>query len=81
MNTTIKDLSSRWSQVYYTLYALRRVSSKKEFCNAVGMQPQNLRSIETGTRSVPMSALLGIVNAYHVSPEWLFFGTGNMLLE
>lgn len=81
MRTNINDLSSRWAQVYYTLYALRRVTSKKEYCNAIGMQPQNFRSIETGTRSVPMSALLGVINAYAVSPEWLFLGSGNMLLE
>ena len=81
MKANIKDLSARWVQVYYSLYSLRRVSSKREFCQAVGMQPQNFRPIENGSRSISMPMLIATINAYNVSPDWLFLGAGNMLSE
>ena len=81
MRTNIKELSSRWVQVYYSLYALRRVGSKREYCKAIGMQPQNFRPIETGRNTISMPMLINTINAYAISPDWLFLGLGNMLLE
>ena len=81
MTTSIQDVSARWVQIYYALYALRRVSSKKDFCEAVGLRPQNMRPIENGRRSVPFTIVCNTLNAFGIRPDWLFLGIGDMLSE
>jgi len=79
MKATIQTLSQRFVQVYYTLYSLRLVQSKREFCLAIGMQPQNFHPIETERLTVSLPIVCNTINAYGVSPDWLFLGEGNML--
>ena len=62
MKTSIQDISARWVQIYYALYALRRVSSKKDFCDAVGLRPQNMKPIEDQRRTVPLTIICNTVN-------------------
>lgn len=81
MKTSIPEITARWVQIYYALYALRRVSSKKDFCDAVGIRPQNFRPIEDGRRTVPFTIVCNTLNAYNIRPDWLFLGVGDMISE
>lgn len=81
MKTSIQDISARWVQIYYALYALRRVSSKKDFCDAVGLRPQNMKPIEDQRRTVPLTIICNTLNAYDIRPDWLFLGVGDMISE
>ena len=81
MKTNLQDLGKRFVQVYYSLYALKIVHSRREFCAAIGMQPQNFRAVEAGRQGVSLPMLCNTINAYGIRPDWLFLGDGNMLSD
>lgn len=70
-------MAHRWINLYFLLYSVRRVSSKKEYCKSVGLCPQNFGAIEHDRQSVSMAVLCNTINKYGVRPDWLFLGEGD----
>lgn len=73
-------MSARFVAAYNHLTASGVVTSKRRFCLAIGMQPQNFHPIETGERFASVDMLCALVNAYDINPTWLFVGSGEMCL-
>ncbi|MBR3647087.1 MAG: helix-turn-helix transcriptional regulator [Paludibacteraceae bacterium] len=72
-----KDIDSRFLRAYRLLYADEKVSYKKDFCEAVGLLPQNLSMMERGTLSCTVDNIYRLATNYGVSLNWLFFGEGD----
>lgn len=62
-------MSHRWINLYFLLYAERKVTSKKEYCKSVGLCPQNFGAIEHDRQSVSMAVLCNTINKYGVRPS------------
>lgn len=72
-----KQISDRYIQSYYKLYGLQLVDSKKEFCEATNLLPQNFSTIENGTRYATLDNIFQLCLTYNVSPEWVITGRGD----
>lgn len=71
-----KEIDKRFLKSYRLLYADEKVSLKKEFCEKVKLQPQNLSMMERGDLSCTVDNIYNLCNKFGVSLEWLFFGKG-----
>lgn len=76
MTSSLRDVSARFVESYYQLYAQRAVSSKKEFCESVGIFYTNFWAIEQGNRNVTLEHIINLANTHNISLDWLFFGNG-----
>lgn len=79
MKIEIEDVNQRFSQIYYNLYALRIVSSRKEYGDSLGIF--NYSYIESGKRKLSLKTICDVANLYGVSINWLFTGEGEMFLN
>lgn len=74
------DISTRFIVAMSTLRRMKRFDTKKEFCQAICMPPQNLHPIETGRNGASITNICNLVKVYDVNPIWLFTGSGDMFL-
>ncbi|SFS07950.1 helix-turn-helix domain-containing protein [Anaeromicropila populeti] len=74
----MKDINIRFKK-------LRKATKKsqEEFGKVVGIKKSGISNIENGLRDVTEQHIKFILlwKDYHVSEDWLRFGTGNMFLE
>lgn len=72
------EVSQRFVEAYYKMYCMRMVKSKAEFCSKTDIYTSNFVLMERGERQVSLSQLCALIDNYHVSPEWLFTGSGEI---
>ena len=77
--TTTTEISQRFVEAFYKLYAQRIVKTKKEYCTNCGIANTNFCTLEKGGRQVSLAHICTLIDAYHVSPLWLFTGEGNFM--
>lgn len=70
------DIDKRFIKAYRMLYADQKLKTKKEFCEAVGLLPQNFSMLEQGRLSCTVENIINIVRKFGVSLQWLFFDEG-----
>lgn len=70
------DIDKRFLKAYRLLYADEKVQMKKDFCNAVGLLPQNFSMLERGDLSCTVENIYRLATKFGVSLDWLFFGEG-----
>lgn len=75
---TPTEISQRFVEIYYKMYGMRMVKNKTEFCSKVGLFPSNFVQIERGERQASLAQICALIDAYKVSPEWLFTGKGDI---
>ena len=71
------EVTQRFVQSYFNLYQRRVVSTKKQFCDAVGLYPTNLVLMQHGKRQCTTQHICQLFNAYGINPAWLFTGSGS----
>jgi len=76
-----REISLRFIQAYYNLYALRLVTSKGDFCKKTGMYPQNFSLLEKGRIACTLENVYKMATLYNVSLDWLFMGSGDFLKD
>ena len=70
------EIDQRFLKSYRLLYADERVHMKKEFCERIGLIPQNFTLINRGDLSCTVDNLYNLADKFGVSLDWLFFGKG-----
>ncbi len=75
------DIDKRFLRAYRLLYADEKVQMKKDFCEKVGLLPQNFSTLERGDLSCTVDNIYNLAIQFGVSLEWLFFGTGEFYKE
>lgn len=75
---TIDEITQRFIDAYYKLYAMRVVKTKREFCEKCDSKfyPSNFALMERGDRTVSLRHIMGLITAFKVSLKWIFYGTG-----
>lgn len=76
MKTNSKEVSERFVEAYYRLYALRKVANKKDYCNHIGMFATNFRLVENGKRACTVDQICNLVSEFNVNPNWILLGIG-----
>ena len=76
MKTTPEEVTQRFVDAYYQLYALRKVKNKKEFCETVDILPSNYVLVEKGKRSVAVSHICNLISNFNINPNWIMLGIG-----
>lgn len=69
-------IDRRFLRAYRLLYADEKVQTKKEFCEKVGLLPQNFSILERGDLSCTVDNIYNLATQFSVSLDWLFFGNG-----
>lgn len=77
---TSTEVSQRIVSVYYKLYGMRMIKNKTEFCNKMHLYTSNFRQMERGEREATLQHACTLIDVYKVSPEWLFFGSGDVFI-
>lgn len=75
------EVTQRFVQSYYNLYASRIVQTKKQFCDACGTYSYNLNMMAKGQRTCTLDMLCRCIAKYNISPVWLFTGDGSFFRE
>lgn len=75
-----EEVTKRYIQSYYTLYGMRLVSNRQQFCDATLLKPQNFSAIEHGKRGASMVQVCALISNLPIDPIWLMTGQGDMLL-
>lgn len=70
------EIDKRFLKAYRLLYADEKVHLKKEFCEKVGLLPQNFSILERGDLSCTVNNIYKLSTVFGVSLEWIFFGEG-----
>ncbi len=70
------EIDKRFLKAYRILYADEKVHLKKEFCEKVGLLPQNFSILERGDISCTVDNIYKLSTVFGVSLEWIFFGEG-----
>lgn len=70
------EIDKRFLKAYRILYADEKVHLKKEFCEKVGLLPQNFSILERGDLSCTVDNIYKLSTVFSVSLEWIFFGEG-----
>lgn len=70
-------IDRRFLRAYRLLYADEKVQTKKEFCEKVGMLPQNFSILERGDLSCTVDNIYKLAAQFGVSLNWIFFGEGD----
>ena len=76
MKTTPEEVTQRFVDAYYQLYALRKVKNKKEFCEKVDIFPSNFVLVEKGKRSVAVPHICNLISNFNIKPNWIMLGIG-----
>lgn len=76
MRTNAKEVTVRFVEAYYQLYALRKVKNKKEFCDKVEICPSNFVLVEKGKRSVAVPHICNLISSFNINPNWIMLGIG-----
>lgn len=71
------EIDRRFLKAYRLLYADEKVQTKREFCEKVGLIPQNFSMLERGGLSSTVDNIYNLATRFGVSLEWLFFGRGD----
>lgn len=71
------EVTQRFVQSYFNLYQNRIVSTKKQFCDAVGLYTTNMNLMQRGERQVTTQHICNLFNSFNVNPVWLFTGAGS----
>lgn len=74
--TDLRLVSKRFIDLYYILVSRRVVRTRKEFCDAVGLDPTAFSQIENGKVKCTWNILWAAIKAYDVQPFWLFMAEG-----
>jgi len=48
------------------------IKFRQEFCDTIGMQKQNIRSVQTGKSRFTVEQIEIVCNTYNVNPSWVF---------
>lgn len=72
------EISLRFIETYRHLYALKKVSTKRDFCNEVGLYPQNFSLMEKGRIGCTLENMYNLASKFGVSIEWLVLNKGEM---
>jgi len=80
-NPDAKAVKDRFVQAYEELRYRRLVTTKKEFCEMVGVSNgSNLLRMQTSDASEPTIAQLCLlIKNFKVSPTWLMLGKGEII--
>lgn len=76
MKTNSKEVSERFVEAYYQLYALRKVINKRDYCDHIGMFATNFRLIEDGKRCVTVDQICKLITVFNINPNWIMLGIG-----
>lgn len=71
------EIDKRFLKAYRLLYADEKVQLKKEFCEKVGLIPQNFSMLERGAFLCTVDNIYNLAAQFGVSLEWVFFGKGD----
>ena len=75
------EVTQRFVQSYYNLYASRIVQTKKQFCDARGTYSNNFNLMQKGLRPCTLEMVCKLITAYNINPRWLFTGVGGFFVE
>ena len=89
------EVTQRFVQSYYNLYASRIVQTKKQFCDACGTYSNNFNLMQkglrpcsnaiqlthNGVRPCTLEMVCTLITAYNINPRWLFTGVGGFFVE
>lgn len=67
-----EELTHNFIQAYYSLVGARKVKTKKDFSDSIGMHSANFILIERGLRKPTVEQICQLVERYNISAAWLF---------
>lgn len=74
-----REITNRFLAVMFQLILEKKVRSRKEFGEEVGVSSSNLyRMHNTANQNVPLYAIQQAANKFNVSLEFIICGTGKM---
>lgn len=74
-----REITQRFIDVMYQLIGRRKIKSKRQFGDVVGVPSNNIYRMETGgNMNVPLYALKRAVEAYNINLYYVITGKGEM---
>ena len=74
--TDLTLVSKRFIDIYYLLVSRRIVRTRKEFCEAIGLNPTAFSQIESGKVKCTWALIWSTIYAYNLQPLWLCMAAG-----
>lgn len=74
-------VTARFVECHDFLKSTSVVKSSRQFALSIGYQPQSLNNILKGKRDVPLEVLRKAIENFSLNPEYIFLGTGDMIVQ
>ncbi|WP_106832182.1 hypothetical protein [Parabacteroides pacaensis] len=79
--TESREITQRFIDVMYQLIGMRKIKSKRQFGEVVGIPSNNIYRMETEqSMNVPLYALKRAVEAYNINLYYVITGKGQVFL-
>lgn len=80
--TENRIITDRFLAIMYQLIGLRKIKTKKQFAESVGLTSSNIYRMEIeNTMNVPLYAIRMAYERYNINLEYIFTGKGKMFNE
>lgn len=75
-------ITDRFLSIMYQLIGMRKIKTKKQFGEVVGVSSTNLYRMEIEkSMNIPLYAIRRAYEMYHINLEYVFTGKGGMFNE